>query len=475
MKSVRKGVANATGVHGFFSGKKEDQTPQEAEESASGRQTASGEPPSPRPISEPTTDEEGGGAAGIANPIASDPQRESDASAVQSESFAEFDRGGSSIMGGLPSTDDDSRAPSAHVEMREMRETMGASSMGRTSAAAEAASDNPLRSSAAPPPTDSGAAEMAQPSTDAPSDGALWKAKAAQLRADAGERFAPLSEVTSKLAAANSAEDFFKRLRELDPRQKRTLGLTALCIFFVLLLLIVIPAAANSGAGDGDAYDPRASHLITADSSVALAGVAPDDAAAIGESTAAWIALASGSDAAPNLQALAGNMSRARGARSVRTRSVDNKKWDDILAQTLEHLLLSRGEKSALRQVLADEKPSPEQLAFCRNRAFAHAKGVIPDGQARQTLDWLEDVVGLLFASLAESASDALPLDSMARNEGWCSRGRGRGPEGLLNECMHIAGPSVEGIREEIRVAGGRVYVRVAVGWGPGGDSPHAG
>ena len=194
MKSVRKGVANATGVHGFFSGKKEDQTPQEAEESASGRQTASGEPPSPRPISEPTTDEEGGGAAGIANPIASDPQRESDASAVQSESFAEFDRGGSSIMGGLPSTDDDSRAPSAHVEMREMRETMGASSMGRTSAAAEAASDNPLRSSAAPPPTDSGAAEMAQPSTDAPSDGALWKAKAAQLRADAGERFAPLSE-----------------------------------------------------------------------------------------------------------------------------------------------------------------------------------------------------------------------------------------------------------------------------------------
>ena len=239
--------------------------------------------------------EEGGGAAGIANPIASDPQRESDASAVQSESFAEFDRGGSSIMGGLPSTDDDSRAPSAHVEMREMRETMGASSMGRTSAAAEAASDNPLRSSAAPPPTDSGAAEMAQPSTDAPSDGALWKAKAAQLRADAGERFAPLSEVTSKLAAANSAEDFFKRLRELDPRQKRTLGLTALCIFFVLLLLIVIPAAANSGAGDGDAYDPRASHLITADSSVALAGVAPDDAAAIGDAERLELADAVGS------------------------------------------------------------------------------------------------------------------------------------------------------------------------------------
>ena len=83
---------------------------------------------------------------------------------------------------------------------------------------------------------------------------------------------------------------------------------------------------------------------------------------------------------------------------------MENQKWDDILARTLDDLRLSRGEKTALRQVLADDLPSAEELAFCRNRAFAHAKTVIAEGQARETLDWLEDVVGLLFASLAESA-----------------------------------------------------------------------
>ena len=77
---------------------------------------------------------------------------------------------------------------------------------------------------------------------------------------------------------------------------------------------------------------------------------------------------------------------------------------DDILAQTFDDHRLSRGEKHALREVLGDLGSQPQQLAFFRSRAFELARGNIEGDQAREVLDWLEDVVGLV-AGVGEDAA----------------------------------------------------------------------
>lgn len=69
---------------------------------------------------------------------------------------------------------------------------------------------------------------------------------------------------------------------------------------------------------------------------------------------------------------------------------------DGVLAATLEDEHLSRGEKSAIRQLLESDDIRTEQLAFIRHRAFALARERMANESSRRVIDWLEGVVKLL-------------------------------------------------------------------------------
>lgn len=67
-----------------------------------------------------------------------------------------------------------------------------------------------------------------------------------------------------------------------------------------------------------------------------------------------------------------------------------------MLRQTLEDCRLSRGERSAVRQIVAHLDPSDAALAAYRAMAFELAADVIDASNSRLVLGWLEDVVKLL-------------------------------------------------------------------------------
>jgi cardiolipin hydrolase len=71
---------------------------------------------------------------------------------------------------------------------------------------------------------------------------------------------------------------------------------------------------------------------------------------------------------------------------------------DQILRSTLGDMRLSGGERRALGEVLADVAPDAQQLAFLRHRAFALAREQVLAPDARQALDWLEEVIKVLQA-----------------------------------------------------------------------------
>jgi mitochondrial cardiolipin hydrolase len=69
---------------------------------------------------------------------------------------------------------------------------------------------------------------------------------------------------------------------------------------------------------------------------------------------------------------------------------------DRILETTLEDGRLSRSERQALRQIVADLDMDEEQRAFWRHRAFAIAKSALSGARDRQVLDWVEEVIKAL-------------------------------------------------------------------------------
>lgn len=80
---------------------------------------------------------------------------------------------------------------------------------------------------------------------------------------------------------------------------------------------------------------------------------------------------------------------------------------DRILLATLGDEQLSRGERQALSQILADVAPDPQRLALFRHRAFELAKENM--GRRSDILDWLEDVVKV-FSPIAAAG----PIESHA-------------------------------------------------------------
>jgi len=78
--------------------------------------------------------------------------------------------------------------------------------------------------------------------------------------------------------------------------------------------------------------------------------------------------------------------------------------WDLILQQTLDDRRLSRAEKRALGEVIAEEQPSPAERAVLRSRAFALARDALDDPRSRPVLDWLEDVVKTIAGAGLDAA-----------------------------------------------------------------------
>jgi mitochondrial cardiolipin hydrolase len=91
---------------------------------------------------------------------------------------------------------------------------------------------------------------------------------------------------------------------------------------------------------------------------------------------------------------------------------MDDREIERILERTFEDFRLSRSEKQAFSQVLADHNPTGEQLARYRNTAFSIARkamtspasapatestpGSMPDSSSAIVLKWLEGVIKVL-------------------------------------------------------------------------------
>ncbi len=81
-----------------------------------------------------------------------------------------------------------------------------------------------------------------------------------------------------------------------------------------------------------------------------------------------------------------------------------NPRVDDILRGTLEDFKISRGEKHVLKELLSDAKPTSQQLAFIRSRAFEMARDDVLGPQARGAIDWLEAIVKILDVDDSQAA-----------------------------------------------------------------------
>jgi phosphatidylserine/phosphatidylglycerophosphate/cardiolipin synthase-like enzyme len=75
---------------------------------------------------------------------------------------------------------------------------------------------------------------------------------------------------------------------------------------------------------------------------------------------------------------------------------MDQAELDAILKQTLDDARLSRSERRALGEVLADASPTQADLAWMRSRVFELARAELEGRQNHLVLDWVEDVVKVL-------------------------------------------------------------------------------
>lgn len=81
------------------------------------------------------------------------------------------------------------------------------------------------------------------------------------------------------------------------------------------------------------------------------------------------------------------------------------------LDQSLDDLLLTRGEKQAFRQVLNELAPSPSTLVELRHMIFETARSKISQRESRLVVDWLEELMKLLAAQ-SSADPDILPPES---------------------------------------------------------------
>lgn len=78
---------------------------------------------------------------------------------------------------------------------------------------------------------------------------------------------------------------------------------------------------------------------------------------------------------------------------------MDTQELDRALSATLEDGRLSRAERQALGELLAETPLDASRLAQLRARAFTLAKARVTDPRALEALEWVEDLVKLLAHS----------------------------------------------------------------------------
>ena len=88
-----------------------------------------------------------------------------------------------------------------------------------------------------------------------------------------------------------------------------------------------------------------------------------------------------------------------------------------LLKQSLEDLILSRGERQALRQVLEDIAPAPNQIAQIRHMIFETARAKVDQRDAGLVLDWLEELMKLLQAQGAAETEILSPESHFSPSE----------------------------------------------------------
>ena len=86
---------------------------------------------------------------------------------------------------------------------------------------------------------------------------------------------------------------------------------------------------------------------------------------------------------------------------------MDREGIDDILRTTLEDLRLSRGEKRALGEVLADLRPGGEEMGYLCSRAFELARGHVSGRENLLVLEWIEQVAKVIRSSACSAGREA--------------------------------------------------------------------
>jgi len=86
---------------------------------------------------------------------------------------------------------------------------------------------------------------------------------------------------------------------------------------------------------------------------------------------------------------------------------VDREGIDEILRTTLEDLRLSRGEKRALGEVLADLHGDAEEMAYLCHRAFELARDHVTGRENLLVLEWIEQVAKVIRTSACSAGRRA--------------------------------------------------------------------
>lgn len=79
-----------------------------------------------------------------------------------------------------------------------------------------------------------------------------------------------------------------------------------------------------------------------------------------------------------------------------------------LLRQSLDDLMLSRGEKRALREIFDDLQPTEQNLAQVRQSIFEVAREKLGERDSKLVLSWVEDLMRLIHGQKA--ATDPLVL-----------------------------------------------------------------
>ena len=83
------------------------------------------------------------------------------------------------------------------------------------------------------------------------------------------------------------------------------------------------------------------------------------------------------------------------------------KKLQSMLAATLDDRRLSRSERRALKAVLDETAPGPEERLAWIGRAFDAGRDALSARRDRQVIDWLEDLVKTLYPQDVASVGSA--------------------------------------------------------------------